>query len=173
VVFQVSVDVKMADFRDLVKQAAQQTAKVIEQRGRADISGKIQHSSRIKLTTRVRSISRGYVIQEFIKPGFAKVWEYGGVSVGKPLLWLPAGNNRLTKRKYRGKLYRPKGKNVLIGVTSRVKIRGMAGTGLGKSEVKFVGVRSVTHHRRFKLRQIAIEEANNFVRHMGPAIRKR
>ena len=43
-VFQVAVDIKMANFRDLVKQAAQQTAKVIEQRGRADISGKIYHS---------------------------------------------------------------------------------------------------------------------------------
>ena len=36
---------------------------------------------------------------------------------------------------------------MLIGVTSRVKVRGMAGTGLGKSEVKFVGVKSVTHRQ--------------------------
>ena len=62
---------------------------------------------------------------------------------------------------------------MLIGVSSRVRIRGIVGTGQGKAEVKFVGVKSVTHRKRFKLRQIAIEEANKFVAHMGPAIRKR
>jgi hypothetical protein len=170
--FEIKIDVKLANNRDVIGQAARETAKIIRERSRQDIAGALNRPGRFVkgLTTRVRSISKGYAIQVFQWPSYAKVWEYGGTSVGKPLLWLPAMGNRLKRRNYLGKLIRPPGKNVLMSTGAGVAVRGIFGTG-PKREVKFIGVRSVTHRKRFHLREIALDEASKFATRMRQFVR--
>jgi len=173
--FRVRVQWNVKELGPVLKAVADGLAKNIETRSRADIanSGLANPSRYVKgLRARVRTgPRRGYRVQVFLRPNFAHVWEYGGTSVGKPLLWIaqPGAPRRI--KAYGGKLFRPKGTNVLISKPSRTRVRGMAGTGQAKAKVMYVGVKSVSHARRFHLRQIAYEEANKLTDIMAKTMR--
>lgn len=162
-VFRVKVQWDVKELGPVLKQVADSVAKNIETRSRADIanSGLRNPGRFVKgLQTKVRARRGGYVIGVLLSPTYAHVWEYGGTSLGKPLLWIaqPGAPRRI--KSYGGKLFRPPGTNVLISRPSRVKVKGIYGSGMSKPKVMYVGVKSVTHARRFHLRQIAYEEAN-------------
>lgn len=162
--FRVQVKWNVKELGPVLKAVADAVAKNIQTRSRADISSSgLRNPGRyVKgLRTYVRTAPRkGYRVQVFLSPAFSHVWEYGGTSLGKPLLWIaqPGAPRRI--RAYGGKLFRPKGTNVLMSRPSRVKVTGMHGSGEAKPKVMYIGVKSVTHARRFHLRQIAYEEAN-------------
>jgi hypothetical protein len=162
--FRVKVQWSVKDLGPVIKSVGEALAKNIQTRSRADIanSGLRNPTRYVKgLTTKVRGRRGGQVVQVFLAPSFAHVWEYGGTSLGRPLLWMRARPG-IPKRAgaFGGRLFRPPGTNVLIAKRSKVKIRGMAGTGQGGTQVMYIGVKSVTHARRFHLRQIAYDEAN-------------
>jgi hypothetical protein len=168
-VFQVEIRWDVKQFGPIIHDGVTALAKTIRERSRRDIAGGLHHPDRFVkgLTTKVSRISRGYAVQVLQRPAFAKVWEYGGISTGKPLLWLPLAPNRMRLRSYGGKLFRPPGKRVLIAASAGTRIRGIGGTGRTQGQVKYVGVTSITHRKRFHLRDIAVEEANKFVKHMA------
>jgi hypothetical protein len=154
--FEVKVDVKMANYRDLIHQAAEECANVIRDRSRMDVAS-VGRRFADKLTVPVKRISGGYVIQVIQRPAYSKVFEFGGVSRGKPMLWIPV-SGRGRARTFRGGLFRPKGANILVGTRDH--------------KVKFIGVASIVNRRRLHLHEIAQEEAAKLVQHMGPALRK-
>ena len=162
--FRVQVKWNVKELGPVIKAVADAVAKNVETRSRADIAGSgLQHPARYAkgLTTRVGTAPRkGYRVQVFLRPSFAHVWEYGGTSVGKPLLWIAQPGAPRRVRQYGGKLFRLPGTNVLVSRPSRVKVTGVMGSGMQKPKVMYVGVKSVTHARRFHLRQIAYDEAN-------------
>lgn len=160
--FQVEVRWNVKQLGPVLNSVAADVAKNIQARSRADIanSGLSKPGRFVKgLTTRVRPVRKGQVVQVFLTPNFAHVWEYGGTSVGKPLLWIAQPGVPRRIRNYGGKLFRPPGTNVLMSRPSRTKITGVVGSGQTKPKVMYVGVPSVTNARRFHLRQIAQEEA--------------
>jgi hypothetical protein len=155
---QIKVDVKIANYRDVIKLAAEQMAHTMRVRAQLDVASVGRRFIR-GLTVPVKRISGGYSVQIVQKPAYAKVFEFGGISRGKPMLWIPLQRGKRGRAKsFRGKLYRPRGANILIGARDR--------------QVKFIGVSSITNRKRLHLRAIAQDEANKFVAHMGPAIRK-
>jgi hypothetical protein len=155
--FKVKVQWNIAALGPILKSVVETVAKGIEMRSRLDImnSGLRNPARYVKgLTTKVRKRREGYGIQVFLRPNYASVWEYGGTSLGKPLMWIrQKATTPATKRAgafKRGTLFRPKGRNVLL----------FNPPGKAKTEELYVGVASVTHARRFHLRKIAYEEAN-------------
>lgn len=171
-VFQVEVRWNVKQFGPVIREAVAATSKTIQERARKDVAAGVRHPGRFVkgTTTKVARVRGGYAIQLFLRPTFAKVWEYGGTSVGKPLLWLPAPGNKVKLRNFGGKLI--KRGRVLVTASRTVAIRGMAGTGQKAGQVKYIGVASVTHRRRFHLREIAMDEANKFVQKMGLAAKR-
>lgn len=162
-VFQVDVRVNVADFGPIVRDAVKEVEKNIRERSRQDIAGSgISRPGKFVkgLRTQTRKLGTGYVIQVTLRPSYAKIWEYGGTSTGKPLLWIPLPPNRTKLRNWAGKLNHPRGSRVLLG-------------GSGRKQVKFVGVTSVTNRQRFHLRQIAVEEANKFLQQMQQSAQQR
>lgn len=163
--FRVQVKWNVKELGPVLKAVADAVSKNIQTRSRADIaSSGLRHPARYVKGLRTRVTGggprRGYRIKVFLSPTYSHVWEYGGTSVGKPMLWLAQPGAPRRVRAYGGKLFRPKGSNVLLSQPSRVKVRGIAGTGTSKPRVMYVGVKSMTHARRFHLRQIAYDEAN-------------
>jgi hypothetical protein len=172
--FEVTVDWKVKDLGPVMREAVAATAKAIRDRARQDVAGGLHNAGRFVrgTNTKVEKIEGGYAIDVIQRPSFAKVWETGGVSRGKPFLWLPAPGNRVKKSAYKGKLIRPKGKRVLIAAASGRKVTGMAGTGTTqRGDVKYVGVTSITNRKRFHLEQIAFDEANKFAEHWIPLLK--
>lgn len=172
--FQVTVDWKVKEMGPIFREAVALTAKTIRDRSRQDVAGGLHNPGRFVKGTdaKVEKVEGGYAIDVIQRPSFAKVWETGGTSRGKPLLWLPAPGNRIPLRKYKGKLIRPKGKNVLIAAVAGTRVTGMAGTGSTKrGDVKYIGVSAITNRKRFHLDQIAFEEANRFAEHWGSLLR--
>jgi hypothetical protein len=161
-VFQVEVRWNIKQLGPVLREAIVGLEKIIQQRSKQDIATNVSGRFAKGLTTGVKRISRGYVIQVFQRPAFGKVWEYGGVSVGKPLLWIPVPGSPRRISRYGGKLFRPRGTRVLMSMPSRVAITGVMGSGQRKPQVKYIGVSSVTHRPRLHLRKIALEEANKF-----------
>ena len=152
---EIKVDVKIANYRDIIKLAAEDMARVMRDRSRADV-GTVSRQFANKLTVPVKRISGGFSVQVIQRPAYSKVYEFGGVSRGKPLLWMPtSGKGRA--RTFRGKLFQPKGSRVLIGKRD--------------GKVKFIGIPSVTHRRRLHLRRIAQEEVAKFNVRMVSRIR--
>lgn len=171
--FEVEVGWNVKEMGPIFREAVTQTAKIIRERSRADISAGVRGRYARGYWNTVEKIEGGYKISETVRPAYVKVWEYGGTSVGKPLLWIPVGTNKTPIKKWKGgMLVRPKGKNVLMTAGSRVKVRGMAGTGSGVGAVQYIGIRSMVHRKRFHLRQIAVEEAQNFTKRWGELLRR-
>jgi hypothetical protein len=161
--FKVEVDWKVKDSGPILVEAVRDTAQTIEQRSKADVAGNVNNPGRfVKGTTaKVEKVSGGYSIKVRQKPAFTKVWETGGVSVGKPLLWIPVHGVKGRVRKFKGKLIRLPGKQVL-----------MATTGKFKDMIRYIGVSSVTHRKRLHLKEIAIDEANKFSKRWADLFRK-
>jgi hypothetical protein len=156
--FKVKVQWKVSEFGPILKSVAETVAAGIQMRSRMDIMNSgLRNPSRISkgLTTKVRKRREGWGIQVFLRPNYANVWEYGGTSIGKPLLWIrQKAKTPATKRAgafKRGKLFKPPGRNALL----------FNPKGSDKPEELYAGVASVTHQRRFHLRKIAYEEANH------------
>lgn len=171
--FEVEVAWNIKDMGPIFREAVTQTAKTMRVRSRADIASGVRGNYARGYWNKVEKIEGGYKISETVRPAYVKVWEYGGTSVGRPLLWIPVGGNKTKIKKWKGGvLIRPRGKNVLMTAGSTTKVRGMAGTGSGVGRVQYVGVRSMTHRKRFHLRQIAVEEANNFSKHWGELLHR-
>jgi len=157
---EIKVDVKIANYRDIIKMAAQQMARMMEVRGQLDVATVGRRFVK-GLKVPVKAISGGYSVKMLQRPAYAKVYEFGGVSKGKApsgMLWIPLARGRRTRaRKRKGKLFRPRGKNVLMNRKS--------------GKVEFIGVPSVTHRRRTHLRRIASEEAAKFSQRIKQLIR--
>jgi hypothetical protein len=173
-VFEVSVDWKVKEMGPVFREAVAQMAKTVRDRSREDVAGGLHNPGRFVKGTNVSvdKVEGGYSVDVIQRPAFAKVWEFGGVSRGKPFLWLPAPGNRIPKRRYLGRLIRPKGKRVLIAAAAGVPVTGMAGTGkTARGQVKYIGVTSITNRKRFHLSQIAMEEANKFIEHWSTLLR--
>jgi hypothetical protein len=156
---EIKIDVKIANFRDIIKDGADRLAHDIKVRAQLDVATVGRRFVR-GITVPIKRIQGGYDVQVFQKPAYSKVFEFGPVvSKGKPMLWIPLQRGKRTRAKsFRGKLFRPIGTNILISKRD--------------GKVKFIGVSSITNRKRFHLREIAAQEAAKFVAHMGPAIRK-
>jgi hypothetical protein len=155
---EIKIDMKVANYRDIIKEAAEKTAHVIRERSRADTTAAGFPRFAKRLTVPVRKIQGGYAIQVVQKPGFMKVYEEGGVSSGKPpsgLLWIPVEGRKQRLSKYKGPKLIRRG-NVLIGRDHKVK---------------YVGLPSHTHRQRLHLKAIAKEEADKFTAQMKTLIR--
>lgn len=164
--FQVEVQWNVAALGPIFSAGVKQLAAAIRKESRADVKAGIRGRFDRGVIVKTKRIdAHTYVITEHLKPAFAKVWEYGGHSVGRPLLWMPSPPHKLKLRHYAGKLLK-KGRT-LISQGSGVRVRGMHGTGTRKAEVQFIGVHSVTHRQRFHLRNIATREAQKFINYMG------
>ena len=160
---EVEVRWNVPQYDPIVREAVNEVAKDIRDRARMDIPRAGHFGSRFitGLRTHVNKVEGGYKFEVATRPAFAKVFEYGGTSVGHPLLWIPVApdSKRIRAKVYPrlyAKLYRPRGKNVLISTKDK--------------KVKYVGVRSTTNRPRFHIRQIAIEEANKYAEKMLNAI---
>ena len=153
---EVHIDVNIANYRDIIKQAAEQCANEIRERSRADVGATSTYFAN-KLTVPVKRISGGFEIDVIQRPAYSKVFEFGGTSVGKPMLWIPVSGKGRAKT-FRGKLYRPRGKNVLVGSRD--------------GKVKFIGVKSITNRKRFHLREIAQQEAAKLSQSLAMLVRK-
>jgi len=154
---EIKVDVKIANYRDIIKSAADEMARMMLVRAQLDVASVGRRFIKgVKVP--VKKITGGYDVQILQTPGWSKVYEFGGVSKGKPLLWIPLQRGRRTRaRKRIGKLFRPKGRNVLMNRKTK--------------KVEFIGVASVTHQRRTHLRRIASEEAAKFSQRIKQLIR--
>jgi hypothetical protein len=156
--FEIKVDMKVANYGDIIKQAAEETANNIRDRGRADTAAAGFGRWAKRLTVPVRKVHGGYKIEVRQMPGFMKVYEQGGTSSGKApsgLLWIPAPGRKQRLSKYRGPKLIRRG-NVLIGRDHKVK---------------YVGIPSHKHQKRLHLRAIAQDETNKFMAKMMPLIR--
>ena len=155
--FLVEANWNVNEFGPVIRSAVVETAKHIRERSRADIAQAGRFGRYAKgYTTQVQRAPGGYAIQCFLNPGFLKVFEYGGTSVGKPLLWVPVKPLRIKLRRYGGKLIRPKGKRVLFRPSDR--------------RIMYVGVSSITNRQRFHLRTIAYQEAERLMTNMVDAL---
>jgi hypothetical protein len=167
---QVKVDVNFRDHRSVIRGAIGLCATSIRDRGRQDVAGALRGRgskwAKNLITEVKRQDAQTYYINVYLKPGFLHGFERGMTSVGKPLLWIPVPPLRTRVGRYKGKLFHPAGKNVLIGIGRRVRVRGMVGTG-GKPIVKYIGVPSITNKKRFHLSDIAYQEALRLVEFMG------
>jgi hypothetical protein len=156
---EIKIDMKVANYGDIIKLAVEETAHTIRERSRADTAAAGFTHWAPKLTVPVKRITGGYLIQVKQKPGFLKVYEQGGTSRGKPLLWIPVAGRNIRLSKYKGpKLFRPRGRNVLLDP---------------QRKVRFVGIASHTHRKRLHLRAIAKEETDKFLARMMPLIRSK
>ena len=154
---EIKVDVKIANYRDIIKRAADEMAKAMLVRAQLDIASVGRRFIK-GIRVPVKRITGGYDVQILQTPAYGKVYEFGGVSKGKPLLWIPLNRSKRTRaRNRKGRLFRPKGKNVLINRRTK--------------KVEFIGVASVTHRRRNHLRRIASEEAAKFTTRIKQLIR--
>jgi hypothetical protein len=154
---EIKVDVKIANYRDIIKLAADDMAKSMLLRAQLDIASVGRRFIK-GIRVPVKRITGGYDVQILQTPAYGKVYEFGGVSKGKPLLWIPLQRGRRTRAKKRiGKLFRPKGRKVLMNRKTK--------------KVEFIGVESVTHQRRTHLRRIASEEAAKFTQRIKQLIR--
>jgi hypothetical protein len=154
---EIKVDVKIANYRDIIKAAADEMAKAMLIRAQLDIASVGRRFIK-GIRVPVKRITGGYDVQILQSPAYGKVYEFGGVSKGKPLLWIPLQRGRRTRAKKRiGKLFRPKGRNVLMNRKSK--------------KVEFIGIPSMTHQRRTHLRRIASEEAAKFTARIKSLVR--
>jgi len=154
---EIKVDVKIANYRDIIKAAADDMAKHMLLRAQLDIASVGRRFIK-GIRVPVKRITGGYDVQILQTPAYGKVYEFGGVSKGKPLLWIPLQRGRRTRAKKRiGKLFRPKGRNVLMNRKTK--------------KVEFIGIPSMTHRRRTHLRRIASEEAAKFTQRIKQLIR--
>ena len=157
---EIKVDVKIANYRDIIKAAADDMAKHMLLRAQLDVATVGRRFIK-GITVPVKRITGGYSVNLMQSPGYAKVFEYGGVSKGKApsgMLWIPLNRSKRTRaRNRKGRLFRPKGKNVLVNRKTK--------------KVEFIGVASVTHRRRTHLRRIASEEAAKFTQRIKQLIR--
>jgi hypothetical protein len=155
---EIKIDMKVANYRDIIKQAAENTAHAIRERSRADTAAAGFQRWAKRLTVPVHKIQGGYSIEVIQKPGWMKVYEEGGVSSGKSpsgLLWIPVAGRKQRLGKYRGPKLIRRG-NVLIGRDHKVK---------------YVGIPSHTHRPRLHLKAIAKDEVAKFTAQMKTLIR--
>lgn len=171
--FSIEVKTNLVDYATVVRDAVVETSRTIRERSRKDIAGSMRNAGRwaknLETQFKAEPGGMGYRIGVYLKPGFLHMYEYGGTSIGKPLLWIPIPPHRGRARNFKGKLIRPPGKKYLAIRTSRVPVRGMPGTGSGKLKPMYVGVSSVTNRQRFHLRVIAGDEAQKFVSRLRAA----
>lgn len=157
--FEISVTMNIKDLGKLADQAARQTAREIRTAGREQIgaSGRFSSSWVRGLTATVRHQGGGLMIKVLQKPNYAKIFEYGGTSVGRPLLWIPAPGqldaHGVRASQYPGKLFRPKGRNVLV----------LRQRGSNRNMVKYIGIPQVTIRPRWNLRAMATQKAQQLV----------
>ena len=162
---QVEADIKLMDFGTVTRDAVNRLAKELEAKEREDISAAGMQRFAHKSTTRVSTVHGGWDVYVNLKPGWMKVWETGNPHIvpkrpqktaGVRLLWIPVPDApRIRARGYRrvfGKLFRPKGKNVLIDMVTK--------------KVAYVGIPQQSIAPVLHTRDIANEEAQKFVRNL-------
>ena len=156
---QVEAKVNVKDLGPITRYAVTAVSRDIRERSRLDLARAGMPVKWQKgLKTRVDRFPGGYRIKVSQTPGYAKVFEKGGTSVGKPMLWIPAPDLtiRTRARKYPGKLWRPPGKKVLLGRDGKVK---------------YIGAASITNRKRTHIGEIAMEEAQKFIERMAEVYR--
>jgi hypothetical protein len=162
---QIDLNVSLWDFGKLTREAVRTMAKDLEAEERADISAAGMQRFAQRTSVRVATVHGGFDVYVNLRPGWMKAWEMGAVSVprrrqktagGQPLLWIPVPDGpRIRARGFRrvfGKLYRPKGKNVLISVET--------------GRVAYIGIPSSTIQPVLHQRDIAEEQAAKFTEHL-------
>jgi hypothetical protein len=165
--FSIELKTNLVDYATVVRDAVVETSRTIRERSRKDIAGSMHNGGRwaknLETQFKAEPGGMGYRIGVYLKPGFLHGFEYGMTSVGKPMLWIPIRPLRGRARNFKGRLFRPPGSRVLAIRTSRVRVRGVFGSGEGKLRPMYIGVSSVSNRQRFHLRDIANNEAQNFV----------
>jgi hypothetical protein len=156
--FQIDVNVNMRDWPQATRAGVSLTQREIRNRTREQIRSTGMSRAARGLNTKVTKVAGGWMLQVLQSPSFLKVFEYGGTSVGKPLLWIPVEPAlRGVRARTLTNLFRPGGKNnrrnVLISKTD--------------GKVKYVGVRSITNRPRFRIREIAKQEAAKFLERLA------
>ena len=152
---EIGVDLNLRDYGAVTRAAVNELSQSLEARSRTEISAGVGRRQAKTSYSRIRGIGKGgYEVNFFARPGWVVGYEYGAVSVGRPLLWMPAPGSpyRGRARDYPGKLYRPKGRRVLINPVTR--------------KVAYIGIPQVTTTARLHLRDIAEDEAVRFVDRM-------
>ena len=152
--FEIDVAVKMRDWPEATRAGVSITQREIRNRTREQIRGTGMSSAARGLNTRARKIEGGWMIQVFQSPSYMKVYEYGGVSVGRPYLWMPVGLGlKGISAKRQRNVIRLRNRPLLIWKDT--------------GKVAYVGVRSVSHRPRFRIRQIAHDEAVKFLERLA------
>jgi hypothetical protein len=162
---QVEADISLMDFGKVTRQAVDRLAKELEGKEREDVAAAGMQRFANRTTVRVKPVHGGWDVYVNLKPGWMKAWETGAANIvpkrpqktaGVRLLWIPVPDApRIRARGYRrifGKLYRPKGKNVLIDMVSK--------------KVAYVGIPQHSIPSVLHTRDIANEEAEKFVKNL-------
>ena len=153
--FEIDVAVKMRDWAEATRAGVSITQREIRNRTREQIRGTGMSNAARGLNTKARKIEGGWIIQVFQSPSYMKVYEYGGTSVGRPFLWMPVGLGLKGIPAKRNRL--------LIQPGRRRPILIWKDTG----KVAYVGIRSITHRPRFRIREISHEEAVKFLERLA------
>lgn len=155
--FEIDVSIKMRDWPEVTRAGVQITARDVRMRSRENLRG-VGFSRFAKGTnTKMSKIEGGYMVQVFQTPTWMKVFEYGGTSVGRPLLWIPVDPTlKGVRARTVSGLYRPGSK--------RNKRPVLVSKRDGK--VKYIGISAVTNRPRLKIRDIAKREAEAFVQRL-------
>jgi hypothetical protein len=154
----VEVKTNLRENGPIVRSAVTATAKAIEDRGRKNIAGALRNGAKWakNFIYKIEKSEGGYLISFYLKPGFLHGFERGMISVGKPFMFVPVPPLRVKARKFAGKLWEPRGTNVLIRDSDH--------------RIMYVGIRQVTNKQRFFLRDIAFDEANKFIEHITAGV---
>ena len=139
----------------MARRAVMETARDIRQQGR----GQVRATSRkFTVTTKVSRERGGFRIAVNLIPHFGKVFEYGGVSRGQPLLWFGVAfdSKGIPASRYPGRLVRltsrKNGRQVLINARSR--------------QIKYISVEQVNFRPQWNIRKIALHEAERLVQRL-------
>lgn len=149
------MDRRMKQIHGAIMQAAESTSKLILERGRADISGAGQFGTRwtTGLTAPVKQEEKGgATISVRQAVNYWRVFEYGHITRGKPLLWIPLSfSDAVGKRaaNYPGGLFRVNRKSGAPLLLSRAD-----------RKPKFFGKAQVRIPKKFHIVQITHSIAN-------------
>jgi hypothetical protein len=154
--FKVEVKLALSDFEAVTREAVNKLAKELQEAERANVTAAGMGKYAKGTTVSVRGRGRNWEIDVKSRPNWMRAHEYGAVSVGQPMLWIPVPGaifRHMRAKGYPQKLYRPPNSNVLINVKTR--------------KVAYIGIPRANIRPRLDMRAIAEEKAAKFVEYFG------